>query len=539
MVSKIITRKGSSPQLGIKAPVVTVAVENVALSALQTIDGYELQENDRVLLINQAIPTENGIYNASTVSWVRSPDWDNDGDVTSGVMILNNNRSAMYIAKFTGYFIPGTTVVTFPIVYGTVGIAQADGQTYNPGYTLTYINATSFTVEEVNAVGLYHVNRRVRLVGSNGLFYFGVVLTVSYSSPDTTVTMTMDGSDVVPVDLISAVLVTDGTQWASVAVNNHLWRTSTRGKIISGRIGAEIWWVIVGDNRQIHVSRDAGATWDKANITGPMPETINLNGVAYDNNDQGFWAGGSDNWILTTSDAINWVSSQPSDLVAATTLGDGNLQFINYGATRSSGSARGFVIRGKFSSATQSEVMTSTDKGVTWISRASLFTAVSVNFYKQSGRYWFSWGGTMYQSAAVDGNWGATNEGSSVGPMYDLASSALANAKYACGNFGEVWKGSGGGLTSWFELTAARTAFGSGHNLLGIAISESLDIRVAVSAGSKIGYAYRTTEGTWTLVSHGFNPGAKILAIHRDEDDAMFIAISDDGNICRSTNGIN
>jgi len=49
---------------------------NISLSGLQTIDGYTLLANDRVLVKNQTTSSQNGIYVASSGAWSRSLDMD-------------------------------------------------------------------------------------------------------------------------------------------------------------------------------------------------------------------------------------------------------------------------------------------------------------------------------------------------------------------------------------------------------------------------------------------------------------------------------
>jgi hypothetical protein len=56
------------------AKVCTLATGNITLSGLQTIDGYTTLAGDRVLLTSQTNGVENGLYYASSGSWVRTND---------------------------------------------------------------------------------------------------------------------------------------------------------------------------------------------------------------------------------------------------------------------------------------------------------------------------------------------------------------------------------------------------------------------------------------------------------------------------------
>lgn len=55
-------------------PVQVATAADVALTGLQTIDGYTLQAGDRILVIRQTDQTENGIYLAASGAWSRADD---------------------------------------------------------------------------------------------------------------------------------------------------------------------------------------------------------------------------------------------------------------------------------------------------------------------------------------------------------------------------------------------------------------------------------------------------------------------------------
>jgi hypothetical protein len=57
-----------------KSPVVAATESNISLSGLQEVDGINVQEGDRVLVKDQDDASQNGIYDASAHSWVRSGD---------------------------------------------------------------------------------------------------------------------------------------------------------------------------------------------------------------------------------------------------------------------------------------------------------------------------------------------------------------------------------------------------------------------------------------------------------------------------------
>jgi hypothetical protein len=67
-----------------KNSVQTVSTTPIALTGLQTLNGYTTLEGDRVGVIAQADPAENGIYDAGATGWTRSFDFDQSSEVNSG-----------------------------------------------------------------------------------------------------------------------------------------------------------------------------------------------------------------------------------------------------------------------------------------------------------------------------------------------------------------------------------------------------------------------------------------------------------------------
>jgi len=79
--------------LNFKDSVVISTTTNIVLSGLQTIDGISVVAGDRVLVKNQTLGTENGIYVASATAWARSTDADNTpaNEVSGGMFCFVEN----------------------------------------------------------------------------------------------------------------------------------------------------------------------------------------------------------------------------------------------------------------------------------------------------------------------------------------------------------------------------------------------------------------------------------------------------------------
>lgn len=109
--------EGLEASLAIKAPVKVATTTNIALSGLQTTDGVALLENDRVLVKNQTLGFQNGIYLASTGEWVRAQDWNGSRDAAKGTRIFitdgaTNSDKIFYVTTNNPITI-GTTAVIF------------------------------------------------------------------------------------------------------------------------------------------------------------------------------------------------------------------------------------------------------------------------------------------------------------------------------------------------------------------------------------------------------------------------------------------
>lgn len=121
-----------------KPSVRIVAISNITLSGLQSIDGITLVSGDRVLAIGQTTGSANGVYVAGSGAWTRALDADDTGEITPGAF----------------WFVEeGTT-------YG-----KTQWRCNNTG-TIT-IGTTSLTIVQFGAAALYTASLGVQLVGTD------------------------------------------------------------------------------------------------------------------------------------------------------------------------------------------------------------------------------------------------------------------------------------------------------------------------------------------------------------------------------------
>ncbi|HEX5461876.1 MAG TPA: hypothetical protein VFX20_18070 [Steroidobacteraceae bacterium] len=123
---------GINSAVAIKAPVLAVALGNIALTGLQTIGGYATQEGDRVLVMGQTDATANGIYNASQSAWQRAGDFDGAYDVVQGtvVTVVSAGQPPLYYVLTTVNPQIGSSALNFVAlaVNGTPNYAETTAE---------------------------------------------------------------------------------------------------------------------------------------------------------------------------------------------------------------------------------------------------------------------------------------------------------------------------------------------------------------------------------------------------------------------------
>lgn len=101
-----------------KAPVVAASVANLTLSGTQTVDGISLTAGQRVLVKDQTLPAQNGIYAVSAGAWTRTTDFDALGPIdevnSAAVFVIQGtvNANKGFVETSTVSVI-GTDPITF------------------------------------------------------------------------------------------------------------------------------------------------------------------------------------------------------------------------------------------------------------------------------------------------------------------------------------------------------------------------------------------------------------------------------------------
>ena len=116
-----------------KESVRAATLANVSLSGELTIDGVSLVAPDRVLVKNQSVGEQNGIYDVSVGAWDRSSDADTSAEVTSGMATFVEegtvNANAGFVLTTPNPIDLNTTVLTFTQFTGLGQITAGSGLT--------------------------------------------------------------------------------------------------------------------------------------------------------------------------------------------------------------------------------------------------------------------------------------------------------------------------------------------------------------------------------------------------------------------------
>jgi phage-related tail fiber protein len=127
---------GFDGALAFKAPCKCASASNITLSGLLTIDGYAVQDQDRVLVNGQTDQTQNGIWTASAAgAWTRALDCDGARDVMTGslVSVVNGTLNAGTLWKLASTDNPivfNTSLITWAPAGFLVNTGTIDGGTF-------------------------------------------------------------------------------------------------------------------------------------------------------------------------------------------------------------------------------------------------------------------------------------------------------------------------------------------------------------------------------------------------------------------------
>jgi len=152
--------------LDVKESVKAATLADVTLSGPQTIDGVSLVAGDRVLVKDQAIASQNGIYIVATGAWTRAIDFS-DGNVSSGAFTFVEqgtvHSDSGWVLSTDGTITVGVTSLAFVQFSGAGQITAGAGLT-KTGNTIDVgtansgrivVNADNIDLATVGTSGTY------------------------------------------------------------------------------------------------------------------------------------------------------------------------------------------------------------------------------------------------------------------------------------------------------------------------------------------------------------------------------------------------
>jgi hypothetical protein len=163
------------PKLGIKGVLQGDMMFSKGDIKTQTIDGVVLVVGDRVLVKNQTLPQDNGIYVASAGAWSRSSDMNTWAEVVSAYSFIESGTTL----ADTGWVVTsnaGGTLGTTPIIW--TQFSGAGSYTAGTGLTLsgtqfsitnTAVTAGAYGVVGGTSFGSFTVNAQGQLTAASNV----------------------------------------------------------------------------------------------------------------------------------------------------------------------------------------------------------------------------------------------------------------------------------------------------------------------------------------------------------------------------------
>lgn len=124
-----VTRQG----LAVKDAVRAATTTNITLSGSQTVDGIVLVDGDRVLVKDQSLAAENGLYVVVSGAWIRAQDADDTTELVGGDFVFvqegTTQADSGWVCTTNGVVVLGTTALNFTQFSGAGSVTAGTGLT--------------------------------------------------------------------------------------------------------------------------------------------------------------------------------------------------------------------------------------------------------------------------------------------------------------------------------------------------------------------------------------------------------------------------
>jgi len=413
------------------------------------------------------------------------------------------------------------------------GSSLASGQ-YCPDYAFSFIDITSWQIVGSDASHLFRAGRRVRFIdGATNLF--GTV-TSSIFSGNTVIVMNMDGVEELTASITEVCLVTSATAWS--AISEDPFSGDPIKDACVGVFDTVTYIFCVGNNGKAAISNNGGLNWTLL-TTGT---TEHLNVCVYDAANETFWGGGDLGVLINTDDGGATVTLDDTSVVALPTTGTARITGFSYDSA-----ADALMILYQHTVTPSWSTASSQDQGATWTTRAALGNAQDPGGMNN-----------LMPDVLVGGATGTTHSAITLNNTGDRFVSSFDDTSFSTGSnmspsvCGKTFSFDDGdqsvsiqggfdgaieGVSQW----VGRDDTTMSSRIRDFAYSIPHQRLISVGDDAQIAYLDEANQDgfdNWTLVENGFDPLTDILTVVWDEFNGVYVAFSDNGQICRSSNGL-
>lgn len=445
---------------------------------------------------------------------------DDGTSLTAGVLKVNFVGAGVSVqepvADEVNVVIPGSLIL-------------ANDSEYCPGYTYTNVDTDTWRVEGLNVANLFNIGRRLKFIdGANT--YYGTITSRDYNTTavgHTTINMSMENADTLNGTITEVCFVTGVAGWSPVA--DSTFGTTAINAIAAGNVGGTNYYVAVGNNGKLAISSDNGDTWSAATLT----TTEHLNDICFNTTVEKFFIGGN-NGVLIESNSISantWIEDTTT-IPGFVSGGTGHI--LNIGFQGISGDL--LLLFNDVSNGYR--VAYSQNNGASWTESIS-GTLDSIVPNTLTPRVTIdSWAVTRtniansYVLSTPSGSW--SNLDTWTGKSF-----TAAKMFFVSGNEYRMYGADDGSIRS-FGNGALDDVNLSAFPVRAFAYSDLHSRWVAVGDNAQIAtleLSAASTADSWVVRENGFSPTANIKDVC--EFNNVFIAVADNGQICRSTSGVN
>jgi hypothetical protein len=168
--------------LDVKQSVRVATTAEITLSGTQTIDGVAVVEGDRVLVKNQSVLSDNGIYVVDEDAWFRAEDADSDAEVTAGMFTFveegTANSDSGWVLTTNNPITVGVSALTFAQFSGAGQITAGNGLT-KTGNTIDAVGTADRITVNADSIDIAST-----YVGQTSITTLGTITTGTWNGTD-------------------------------------------------------------------------------------------------------------------------------------------------------------------------------------------------------------------------------------------------------------------------------------------------------------------------------------------------------------------